>query len=208
MNRIRTTTIIGALIFAAGTSTAVAQESGPPYHGWYIGAAAGSSDYRDAEDADFGRNRDISDDRSGYFGLFGGYRLNDYVSAEVGYRDLGEVEALNTAATSPITSDLEAEAELITGDAVAVGHLPVWRGESHAFSIVGKAGGYVWKSDVEQPGPNSKLKDDTDVDFTVGGGLSWDTSYATLELTYRFYNNAFDAVDVSTVGANFVWRFQ
>lgn len=207
MNRIRTTTMIGALVLAAGMSTAAAQESPPPYHGWYVGATAGSSSYDDISNSDLGANRRVSDNGSGFFGLFGGYRYNDYVSGELGYRDLGEVEGLDTADGNPIDGRL-AEAELISIDFVGVGHLPVWRGDGQAFSLIGKAGGYAWFSDTSNLGAGAKLEDSEDINYTAEAGFSWDSSYATLELTYRFYNNAFGTADIDTVGANFIWRFR
>lgn len=207
MNRIRTTTMIGALVLAAGMSTAAAQESPPPYHGWYVGATAGPSSYDDVSNSDLGNNRRVSDNRSGFFGLFGGYRYNDYVSGEVGYRDLGEVEGLDTAGTNPIDGR-QAEAELIAFDFVGVGHLPVWRGDGSAFSVIGKAGGYAWFSDTSNLGAGATLENSEDVNYTAGAGVAWDASYATLELTYRFYNSAFGTADIETAGVNFIWRFQ
>lgn len=74
-------------IFAAAALTLIAAGASAADKGWYVGADLGSTQFKIEGETE----------NKGAFGIFGGYKLNDYVAFEAAVRGLGawEVNALN-----------------------------------------------------------------------------------------------------------------
>ena len=91
---------------------------------WYFGGAVGQSDL---DESGF-------DEETGW-SLYGGYKFNPYVAAQVGYTYLGDFD-----------SDRSRGSVEIDGiDTSVVGFLPL----QENFALLGKVGAYWWDSSVD-----------------------------------------------------------
>ena len=132
---------VAALAFAGG---AFAQQ--PALSSVYLGATLGQSDFKDGCNG-------VSDcdSKDTAWRLLGGYRFNQYFSAELGYHDLGEVSGSGAS---------------VKGNAwelVGLASYPV----VDKFSVYGKLGGY--RGELKGNGAN-----ETNTDLTYGVGLQYD----------------------------------
>jgi len=165
---------------AAGVSPlAVAQDSG-----WYIGATAGQSNFKDC----VAPNCDDSDIA---IGIFGGYQFHKNFGAELGYTDLGK-------ASAPGAGDAKAKGFELSG----IGTFPI----NERFSIYGKLGFFRW--DVDASGQS-----ETGTDLTYAVGVQWNfTKQLGLRAQYQVYKDVGDAAttgttDVDVIGIGVVFKF-
>ena len=93
------------------------------------------------------------------FGVFGGYQVNRYLSAELGYRNLGKVRAFGGTSSS---DNISAQVWDFTG-------MGIWPIEER-FSAYGRLGGYYATLDTSARGVASQ----SNSQLTYGGGLQWD----------------------------------
>jgi opacity protein-like surface antigen len=116
--------------------------------GVYVGGSFGWSKHRDACDM-LGAVQSC-DDSDRTWKLFLGYQANRYLSAELGYADLGRTSITATSQTSlggTGTTDTRTKAN--AWELVSVGSLPVVGGGS----LLGRAG--VYRSDVKKETANT-----------------------------------------------------
>lgn len=161
--------------------------------GFYIGGGAGVSSVDVCGDLN-ALGASSCDDRDTGFKIFGGYGINQNLAVEIGYIDLGEIEASGGGAT------IKAETDGV--EAAAVGILPINR----QFSVFGKLGLFMWDVSVSGSGPggSASISDDgTDLMFGLGG--SWNL---TPQLSLRAEWERFDVdEDADFFSASVVYRF-
>lgn len=107
--------------------------------GFYLGASIGNASYDDIDESDVG------------FDLFAGINLNEVLSAELGWVDLGEADGGT------------ATAEVSAFHLAIVGHVAL----QNNLNAFGKLGMAVWDADVRQ-GAISTSDSGTDVFFGFG----------------------------------------
>lgn len=180
MNIKKAIALTGLVAAAAGISPlAVAQDSG-----WYIGATAGQSNFKDCAAAN-------CDDSDIAIGVFGGYQFHKYFGAELGYTDLGQ-------ASAPGAGDAKAKGFELSG----VGTFPI----TERFSIYGKLGFFRW--DVDASGQSA-----SGTDLTYAVGVQWNfTKRFGLRAQYQMYKDVGDdattgTTDVDVIGIGVVFKF-
>jgi len=159
-----TTRLLTFLSLALAVSTAQAQAPFPPppaptLIGPYVGGSLGYMTARKGCQgllSGGGRGCDSTDFS---FGAFGGYQVNRYLSAELGYRRLGKVRAFGGTGSS---DNISAQVWDFTG-------MGIWPIEEH-FSAYGRLGGYYATLDTSARGVASQ----SNSQLTYGGGLQWD----------------------------------
>jgi len=132
--------------------------SGNQGSGLYLGARAGIANYDEADDSDAG------------FDLFAGINLNEVLSIEAGWTDLGEVS--NNGANSEVT--------VLHVD--IVGNM----GLRSDLSLYGKIGLAGWDLDVKT---NAFSDSDSGVDLTFGFGVDYNiTGRSSVRFGLDFYS--------------------
>ena len=164
MRTIVTTKLLTFLALALAVSLAQAQAPFPPppaptLIGPYLGGSVGYVTARKGCQgllSGGGRGCDSTDFS---FGGFGGYQVNRYLSAELGFRSLGKVRAFGGGGSS---DNISATVLDFTG-------MGIWPIEEH-FSAYGRLGGYYATLDTSARGVASQ----SNSQLTYGGGLQWD----------------------------------
>jgi OOP family OmpA-OmpF porin len=152
-----------ALAVAAGAVPAWAQAPFPPppaptLIGPYVGATLGYSQARKGCLGILSGGGRSCDENDPAFGVFGGYQVNRYLSAELALRDLGKVRASGTSSSDHIHA--------VVWDFTALGLWPI----EDRFSAYGRLGAYRATLDTSALG----VADQTSTGLTYGGGLQWD----------------------------------
>lgn len=125
--------------------------------GFYIGGAVGQARWKDACSGVSGP--DITcEDTDMAWKILGGYRINRYFSAELGYVDLGK----SPANFSGFTDDITAQAWELS----AIASLPIATG----LSIYGRLG--IYRAYVEEKGSFDTVKNSNN-DATYGVGVGY-----------------------------------
>lgn len=190
--------VIAATLVASamGSSPVLAQDAG-----FYLGGSLGQSKSNETCDG----FPVACDDKDTAWRIFGGYQFNRYISAELGYADLG-----TPASASGTVSGVAvvANTEVTAWDLVAVGSYPIGR-----FSIYGKLG--LYRAETETSGSVAGIPltgSDTNTDITFGAGAGFDiTRNLRIRGEWQRYQNVGgdsggeDDVDVFSVGL--LWRF-
>src|SRR2546425_8300399 len=164
MRTIVTTKLLTFLALALAVSLAQAQAPFPPppaptLIGPYLGGSVGYVTARKGCQgllSGGGRGCDSTDFA---FGGFGGYQVNRYLSAELGYRNLGKVRAFGGTSSS---DSISATVLDFTG-------MGIWPIEER-FSAYGRLGGYYATLDTSARGVASQ----SNSQLTYGGGPQWD----------------------------------
>jgi hypothetical protein len=159
-----TTRLLTFLALALAVSAAQAQAPFPPpppptLIGPYVGGSLGYTTARKGCQgllSGGGRGCDSTDFS---FGAFGGYQVNRYLSAELGFRSLGKVRAFGGGGSS---DNISATVLDFTG-------MGIWPIEER-FSAYGRLGGYYATLDTSARGVASQ----SNSQLTYGGGLQWD----------------------------------
>lgn len=130
--------------------------TGPESH-WFVGGSLGQSKAKSACD-DLAGTGVSCDDTDTAFRVFGGYQINKNFGAELGYQDLGKVEASALGLNASIKSK--------AWDIMAVGTLPV----AEKFSVYGKIGFYFANTDATTniPGVANESKSNNDLTYALG----------------------------------------
>jgi OmpA-OmpF porin, OOP family len=167
----------------------------------YVGASVGQSKFKDACS---GASGAVScDDTDTAWRLLAGYQINRNFAAEIGYHDLGEVNA----SAGPASASIKAKAFELVG----IGAFPVLP----VLSIYGKLGGYYAKTEASGgiAGFGSASSDDNNTGLTYGAGVQWDVlpNLGVRGEWQRYDNVGSDStskgdIDVISVGA--IWRFR
>jgi len=131
--------------------------------------------------------------------VLGGYRLNPNLSFELGYQDLGKVEATGFGVNGEVTANV--------WELVAVGTLPL----KNKFSIYGKLGGYRGDTKLRSNAGFSGSETNTDLTFGVGGRYDFSPLVA-FRAEYQTYQSVGGGsvgtsdFDVISVGALFSFQ--
>ena len=137
------------------------------------------------------------DDTDTAWRVFGGLEVNEYISMEVGYADLGKAEI--SGATSGT-----AEANGMTFQ--VVGNFAL----NPSFSLIGRGGMNILNLEVNAPGYN---EGDTDVAWSLGLGAQYNfTKSLGLRVEWERYFKVGDEdttgdVDIDLLSAGLVYKF-
>lgn len=181
--------IVVLALVGVTTGPAAAQGMGMgPGSGFYAGAGFGLTSADVCGDLFFGATSCDEDDTG--FKIFGGFKFNQFVAAEIGYVDLGEVSA-----SAP---GISATAEADGFQFVAVGSYPI-----EQFSLLGKIGLFAWDAEVSSNLGNFD-DDGTDIMFGLGGAF-----HISPQLTVRGEWEIFDVDgdDIDLFSASIVFNF-
>lgn len=190
---------IGAAVIAGPAS---AQSTTAQYlsHA-YLGGGIGQSKAKDGCSGVSGTGVSC-DDKDTAFKLFAGYQLNRNFAAELGYTNLGKVNASVPGASTDIKTQL--------GELSAIGAFPVWQ----ELSIFGRLGGYYADAKMEGALTGSKKTGG----FTYGAGVQYDfmrnlgvrgewQRYAKIKAR-EDATGAEGESDYDLLAINVIWRFQ
>ncbi len=182
--------IVVSALLALTTGPATAQGMGlGPEAGFYAGAGGGFTTVDLCDDLRAVGATNCDDEDVG-FKIFGGFKFNQYVAAEVGYADLGEVTASALG--------ISATAEVDGFQVAAVGSYPI-----EQFSLLGKVGIYAWDGEISTTVGNFD-DDGTDIMFGLGGAFRF-----TPEISVRGEWERFDidGDDIDFFSASFIYNF-
>lgn len=174
MNIKQALALTGLIAATAVSTLAFAQDSG-----WYLGASAGQSKAKDGcpNTIPVGAS---CDDTSGAYGVFGGYQVNKYLGAELGYVDLGKIDA----SASGSTETIKARGFELLG----VGTIPI----NPRFEVYGKVGVFFWDVKDSCTGTlcSFSSQDETGSDLTYGLGATFNfTKNVGARVQYQRYQN-------------------
>ncbi len=162
--------------------------------GFYIGAGVGQfnveiDDLEDLTDQDFD-----SDDTS--LKIFGGWRFNPFIGAELAYIDFGGPEdTINIGGT-----DVSTEVEIKGFAPYLVGTLPLG-----IFELFAKVGYYFYDVDVSASGFGSESESDEDLVYGAGVGLVL-FDHLNVRLEYEIIDIS-DVDDANAAWLTGAWRF-
>ncbi len=165
-------------MLAAGLVMASAVAGVAQAEGYYVGLEANRLKAVDVCDGIPNVSGVSCDDTDTGFHIYGGYNVNEYLSLEAGYRDLGEY-GLDASLPGVVDGELSFEARAL--DFAAVGHLPV----SDSFSFYGKVGMTYWDADADVDvtiGADSYVGSDDarGLDPLLGVGAEWNLGVVSL----------------------------
>ena len=176
----------------------------PPLVGAYAGALFGRGEAKNGcvgVLAGGGRRCDSTDIA---FGFFAGYRFSRHLGAEIGYTELGEVEALSQGGTSSSTQSTSASAFDLSG----VGYLPLVGRGGVGLSAYAKFGIYWGEMETTVAG----IRDASNWNITYGAGLQWDATArwglrGGWQRWKRVGHGSFGNSDYDVLGVGGLWRF-
>jgi opacity protein-like surface antigen len=186
---------------AAVMTLALAMAAGPVIadedQGFYLGAGVGQFNLEVDDISDISGETFKSDDTS--LKVFGGWRFNPFISAELAYIDFGGPEDTVNSTLGNANVDIS-----ISGFApYLVGTLPIG-----IFEVFAKVGYYLYDADVTISAFGQSLSDDTcDEDLVYGAGVG---VVLFKRLDARLEYEIIDVSDVDTSDAVWLtgaWRF-
>ena len=202
-------TLLGVFVLLALSTTTHAAQLG-----WYSGVGFGQSDY-DLGVSDFDDGSVISgsvDETDSAFKIFLGNRVNENVSIEFGYLDLGEATfegvsdgtGLVFKTPGPVSGDAEADGVQFA----VIGNVPV----NDRLYIMAKAGFFMWDlsaslSDIT--GTESGDEDGTDLFFGLGLNYAI-TDKVSIRGEWEMYSMDIGFagdIDVNLLSAGVTFRF-
>lgn len=161
----------------------------------FVGASAGQSSF------------DIScpaasscDDTDTAWKIYGGLEVNEYISMEVGYADLGEAK---------ISGATTGTAEVNGMTIQVIGNLAL----NPSFSLIGRGGMNILNLDVVTTGGEVLDEGDTDIAWSLGLGAQYNLSNSVgLRLEWERYFKVGDAdttgdMDIDLFSAGVVYKF-
>ncbi|HEY7238826.1 MAG TPA: outer membrane beta-barrel protein [Burkholderiales bacterium] len=192
-------TTVAALLAASGlvaSSAAMAQGKAADM-GWYAGISLGQSSASDACNGISGPGVSC-DDKDTAFKIFGGYQINRNFGVELGYTDLGKVEASGGGVTASV--------ETTALELVGVGSYPV----NNQFSIYGKLG--LYRADSKGRSNIGLSADETNTDLTFGLGVQYNfTSNLGVRGEWQRYSSVgggdIGESDVDVLSVGLVYKF-
>ena len=199
MNIKQAIALTGLIAATAGISPpAFAQDSG-----WYLGASAGQSIARDWCPSSLLVGESCDDTKSAY-GVFGGYQVNKYLGAELGYTDLGEFKASEPGIA--LTSKVKGF------ELLGVGTIPI----NPQFEVYGKVGVFFWDLKVSCEGTlcavGSLSEKATDLTYGLGAKFNF-TKNVGARVQYQRYKDIGDdatlggKTDVDVISVGVVFKF-
>jgi len=181
--------VVSALVgLTTGPAAAQGMAMGPGA-GFYAGVGGGFTTVDLCDDLLFFGATNCDEDDIG-FKIFGGFKFNQFIAAEFGFADLGEVTA-----SAPGVS---ATAEVDGFQFAAVGSYPI-----EQFSLIGKIGLFAWDGEIST-NFGSFDDDGTDILFGLGGAF-----HINPQLTLRGEWERFDidGDDIDFFSANIIYNF-
>jgi OOP family OmpA-OmpF porin len=192
-------TTVAALLAASGlvASSAVMAQGKAADMGWYAGISLGQSSASDACNGISGPGVSC-DDKDTAFKIFGGYQINRNFGVELGYTDLGKVEASGGGVTASV--------ETTALELVGVGSYPV----NNQFSIYGKLG--LYRADSKGRSNIGLSADETNTDLTFGLGVQYNfTSNLGVRGEWQRYSSVgggdIGESDVDVLSVGLVYKF-
>lgn len=189
------------LVWLAGAlALGFSQISAAQDTGWYVGATVGQSQVQDLCD-DFSGPGVSCDDKDPAWRILGGYQFTRFLAVELGYHDLGKIQASGPGGTA----SRKANAWEILG----VGSLPLG-----PVSIYGKLGAY--RGETKGVANTVLLSGDvteTNTDVTYGAGVRFDlTRNIGLRGEWQRYPSTGDddttgKADIDVLSLGLLWRF-
>jgi OOP family OmpA-OmpF porin len=140
------------------------------------------------------------DDTDTAWKIFGGLEMNEYISMEFGYADLGEAK---------ISGATSGTAEVNGMTIQVVGNFAL----NPSFSLIGRGGMNILNLDVVTTGVEALDEGDTDVAWSLGLGAQYNLSKAVgLRLEWERYFRVGDEdttgnIDVDLISAGVVYKF-
>ena len=198
MNIKQAIALTGLFAAAAGLSPlAFAQDSG-----WYVGASVGQSKVKDFCPSLLLVGESCDDVGTSYGG-FGGYQVNKYFGAELGYIDLDEFKA----SASGITETVKVKGVELLG----VGTIPI----NPHFEVYGKVGVYYWDLKDSCAGTSCLFasQSETGTELTYGLGAKFNfTKNVGLRVQYQRYKDVGDEAttgksDIDLLSLGVVFKF-
>ena len=176
---------LGVGLGVLSVPTLAAADSGP-----YLAGSIGSATLDEGFD-DFR----IDDDAESYR-LLAGWQLSDSFGIEAGYLDFGTFEeTVDLGGTTAIT-EITADGWTFGGTIAA----PL----SDQFSIVGRAGVFVWDADVDVNGLRAAVDDDSNPYYGGGARFNLTPNFSLLGDWTRY---ELDDVDTDVISLGFQYRF-
>jgi OOP family OmpA-OmpF porin len=177
MNRFKTAfALLLPATMLAISAPAVAQQADA---GWYVGGAYGMSSFSNIDTTGIA-NPSVDDSDSG-FKIYGGFQLNKYFGAEIGYVDFGKVGVSGSVLGVPFTSSSSVTAYTFAG----VGTLPL----TESFALFGRVGLAAWNVDFSASalGASGSLNDNgTDPFYGIGARFNLNKNWG-LVVEYEKY---------------------
>jgi hypothetical protein len=126
----------------AGTlaSSAFAEDN---FSGWRLGMVAGQEAFQ--SDVNWRGYTDTTDENRLSYGFFGGWALNRYFAAEVGYKTGGNFNAIIRSNGAFPTRNIEQHTDMSGFEASVTAAWWV----TNDFSVYGRAGMYMWKGETK-----------------------------------------------------------
>jgi OOP family OmpA-OmpF porin/outer membrane immunogenic protein len=159
-----------------------------PFRGWRLGAWVGQESFESNVDY-IGYFDDVDENRLSY-GVFGGWGLNKWLAAEVGFHDGGEFNAHILSDGAFPTRNVEMHTDVRGFEASIVGSWWI----TNDFSLYGRAGIYVWKGEAtftedldpsaDPPASRETFEDDGNEPF-FGVGVQTELDGALVRLEYQ-----------------------
>lgn len=188
--------------FIGAAALALSQISLAQDTGWYVGGTIGQSKVKDWCE-DVSGPGTACEDTDTAWRILGGYQVNRYFAAELGYHDFGSV----TGSIPGASADAKANAWELVG----VGSYPF----TNQFSVYGKAG--MYRGEVKVNGTISGLgsgsASETNTDLTYGIGLRFDLNRnLAFRAEWQNYSNMGDNAtigesDVEVMSLGVLWKF-
>ena len=171
----------------------------PSMAGAYVGATLGYAQAKSGCVGVLAGGARSCDDKDPAFGAFGGYRLNRYLGAELGFRYLGKARASGPGSSADI--------QTMVADLTALGIVPI---EDRLAAYV-RFGGYYAMQKASVAG----VAEENTTDLTYGGGLQWDFAGGLgLRAEWQRYKKvgkdkpAYSVSDYDVLGVAALWRFR
>lgn len=195
--------LIGIIMTSVFSAGAMAQEPG-----FYVGGSLGYANL-DQDEAEMQSiltgngltgTVDVDDEDLGWK-FFGGYNFNKYFGAEIGYMNLGSVDAAFNV-TAPVAATGSADIDVDGFMAAGTLSYPI----NEFVDVSGKVGVYLWNADGTVKVSTVSMSaddDDSDLLFGIGGKYHY-----TENITFRAeWERAFDVgdsdLDLFSVGVQY-----
>ena len=186
--------ILGAL--AAASLLAAANASADNEQGFYAGAGLGQFDIEIDDFDDVTTTLDNYDSDDTAYKVFAGWRMNQWLAAELAYVNLGSPD-------DEILPDTTLTVETDGFAPYLVGTFPIG-----FFEVFGKAGYYWYETDARVRSPlGDASESNSDSTFTWGGGVGV-TIFERVNVRLEYEQFDFDEADESAaIWLTGAWRF-
>jgi OOP family OmpA-OmpF porin len=183
-------------------TAAMAQLTGGPDSGSYMGGSVGQSTANDFCTGVSGAGV-TCEEKDTSWSIFVGYQINRNLGFEIGYRDFGEVSAITTGA-----GGVQTRIESKVFELVGMGILPF----GERFQLYGKFGAYFGETDtVNDFGVfGTTSGSDSNIDLTYGIGVQYALSkqWGLRAEWQRYQDMSSGTVDLDAVAIGIVYRFK